>query len=170
MGKKSPARKILHAVISLEISKGHLKWKVADLARKVGVSRPLIYYHFGKSKREILEKSLLMVAEEFFGITPEREAMLKEGRAIESLLLSRKMFLADPAFALFYLKWRMEKSPMQAKLVEIERRYQKMLARLFPRLLPAEIVALHGIFYAVVTAPFLDAAAIDLILRLTKRI
>jgi AcrR family transcriptional regulator len=170
MSNASPARKILHAVISLEVSKGHLKWKVSDLARKVGVSRPLIYYHFGKSKREILEKTVVMVAEDYFGLTPDRVEMLQAGRAVESLLLSRKLFLANPAFAVFYLKWRMEKSPLQSKLLEVERRYQQMLSRQFPGLTKGEITALHGIFYGVVTAPFLDEAAIKTIIRVTSRI
>lgn len=158
----------MHAVIALEVSKGHLRWKIADLARKVRVSRPLIYYHFGKTKKGILEKSLDLVAEEFFGLTPERLQMLKSGRAEETLLISRKLFLDEPAFALFYLKWRMQKSPLQERLIEIEKRYQKTLQEHFPKMKPAEVRALHGILYAVVTAPFLDEEAIKGILKMIK--
>lgn len=171
--KKAPAaavRRILHAVIALEVAKGHRKWSVAELARKVGVSRPLIYYHFGKTKPKILETSILLVAEEFFGLTEERVRLLTEGRAVESLLASRRLFLNNPSFALFYLRWRMTKSPIQKKLLEIETRYQTMLSELFPRAGAAEVRALHGLFYAVVTAPFLDDAAIERLIAAADRL
>lgn len=162
---KPQKRRILHAVIALEMGKGHLKWKVSDLARKVGVSRPLIYYHFGKTKQQILDQSILLVAEEFFGLSPEREALMREGRAVESLLLSRELFFKHPDFAVFYLKWRMQKSPVQKKLVEIEERYQDMLRKYFPRLNSTAIRALHGLLYGIVTAPFLDELAIRMLLK-----
>lgn len=169
MARQSQVRRILHAVIGLEVSKGHLRWKISDLARKVRVSRPLIYYHFGKTKQEILERSAVMVAEDFFGITPERIALLEEGRAVESLLQSRKLFLADPSFALFYLKWRTTSSPLQRRMIEIEERYQAMLQEHFPRLKKAEVVALHAMFYSVVTAPFLEEKSIKALLGLVPR-
>ncbi|MGE0632511.1 MAG: TetR/AcrR family transcriptional regulator [Pseudobdellovibrionaceae bacterium] len=156
-------RRILHAVILLEISKGHKQWKVSDLARKVKVSRPLIYYHFGKTKNEILETSVRQVAEEFFGITPEREKMLREGKSFASLIQSRKLFLKEPAFVVFYLKCRMTESPFQKKMLETERRYQAMLQRKYPHLNSAQIKALHGLMFTIVTAPFLDEPSIKVL-------
>lgn len=163
MENNAKIRHILHAVISLEISKGHKQWKVSELARKVKVSRPLIYYHFGKTKDAILETSVRRVAEEFFGLTPERERMLKEGKAFSSLIQSRKLFLKEPSFVIFYLKCRMTESPFQRKMLETERRYQAMLQRKYPQFSPAQIKALHGLMFAVVAAPFLDEASIKVL-------
>ena len=165
---ESQKRRIAHGVIWLE-SKGHLQWKVAQAARKAGVSRALVYYHFGRSKREILEKSALLVAEEFFGLSPERMLLLERGKAVESLLMSRELFHANPAFALFYLKWRTAEGPLREMMIGLEERYQKALRKVF-RLPKAEITALHGLFYAVVTAPFLDEGAVRKLVRLAGRI
>ena len=48
MKKDQVRSRVLQAVIAAEVAKGHLKWKVSDLARHAKVSRPLIYYHFGE--------------------------------------------------------------------------------------------------------------------------
>lgn len=157
--------KIPHAVIELEVMKGHLRWTVAALARKVKVSRPLIYYHFGRTKEQILDKSILLVAEEYFGINPERIKMLQEGRAVESLLLTRKLLRDTPAFGLFYSRGRVIKSPLQKKLIEIENRYQAMLKNHFPQLSEEKIRALHGLFYGIVMAPFLDEKSIAIMIQ-----
>lgn len=177
MGKESKSKDlthILHAMVSLEVSKGHLKWKLSDLSRKSGIKRPLIYYHFGKTKKAIFENGVLTVANEYFGLTEERLKMLSDGRAYESLMLTRKMIQENPSFAIFYLKWRSEKSPLQKKLIEIEKKYQKTLKKLFPKSTDSEIVAFHGVFYSIVVAPFLDEAAIETMLgfvndNITKR-
>lgn len=79
-------QKILYRVVALETTKGHLKWKVSDLARLAKVSRPLVYYHFGKTKRAILLRCVELIAEEYFGFSEERRRMRSEGRLVESVL------------------------------------------------------------------------------------
>jgi len=161
---------ILNKVVELETRRGHLKWKVSDLARLSKVSRPLIYYHFGKTKREILVSSLEIVSSEYFGLNQERISMLKSGKGWESVLQTREMFLSKPAFATFYLKWRMTKSPFQEIFIKIEKQYQNSLQLNFPHFSKAKIIALHAILQGVVTAPFLTADALNEIFELTKRL
>src|ERR1700745_3649674 len=37
---------ILDAVFRLEVTKGHLRWKISDVSRLAGVQRTLVYYYF----------------------------------------------------------------------------------------------------------------------------
>lgn len=161
---------ILAKIIEYDCLKGHLRWKVSDLARATRVSRPLIYYHFGKTKQDILMTSAGLLADLYFGLTEEREAMLREGRAWESLLISRELFRKNPSFAVFYFRWRMSESPAQTKIIEKERQYQTMLKKVFPTLSQEKILVLHALNQAVVTAPYLSAEGLEEMYRLLVKL
>jgi AcrR family transcriptional regulator len=159
---------ILEAMVRLENEKGHLGWKISELARAAGVSRALVYYHFGRTKQDILDAGIEILAAEYFGITEERASLLRAGKGWDSALRSRQMTAARPSFVVFYLRWRAQKmSPLAAKFVDIERRYQAMLATAYPQLSPEKVGALHGIMHAVVTAPFLTDEALEVLRQLT---
>lgn len=162
---------ILEAMLLLENEKGHLGWKISDLARAAGVSRALVYYHFGRTKPEILDAGIEVIAFEYFGLTEPRSKLLPEGRGWDSVMHTRRMLSARPSFALFYLRWRTKKSsPIGRKLAAIDARYEAMLARAFPHLSEKKIRALHGILYGVVTAPFLDDDAIEVIRQVVRHL
>lgn len=168
---KSVRLDILEAMLLLENEKGHLGWKISDLARAAGVSRALVYYHFGKTKREILDTGIELLAVEYFGLTPDRAELVRQGKGWDLVMQTRRMLLSRPAFAVFYLRWRTQKrSPLSARLAAIEVRYQAMLASAFPHLAKEQIGALHGIFYGVVTAPFLTDEALDVIRALLRHV
>ncbi len=161
MGQEKVTKKVLENVISLEMNEGHLKWKVTDLSRFSGVKREMIYYYFGKTKKEILARSFELIAEEFYGLGPEREAMVRAGGLRDSLAYTQKMFMENPAYGMFYLKWRTTPSPMQKQYMDIEKRYQARLKKLFPNLSAADIEALHALLHGIVTAPFLSEAGLN---------
>src|SRR5262249_15127056 len=75
---------ILEAMLLLENEKGHLRWKISDVARVAKVSRTLVYYYFGRTKQELLETGVELLGEEYFGLTEEREKLLHEGKGWES--------------------------------------------------------------------------------------
>lgn len=150
------SKSVLTTVIDLEISKGHLKWKVTDLARYSGVGRELIYYHFGRTKKAILEKSFELIAEEFYGLTEDRIKLVQSGDLASSLRQTHKMFLENPSLGLFYMKWRTTPSPFQINCINLEKRYQKKLQNLFPHLTKDQVEALHSILHGIATAPFLS--------------
>jgi AcrR family transcriptional regulator len=153
---------ILRSVLRLEVLKGHLKWKVSDLARYSGVSRPLIYYHFGNTKAAIIVTSIRYLAEEYFGLNEERLLMFKQGNALPSLMRTRKALMAAPDAITFYFRWRTTKSEIQKHLIAIELEYQKLLVKGFPSLSAPEAAALHGILFGLVTAPFLTNEALQI--------
>ncbi|TNF29269.1 MAG: TetR family transcriptional regulator, partial [Deltaproteobacteria bacterium] len=39
------------------MAKGHLEWRLSDIAKDADVTRSLIYYYFGKEKDLILEEA-----------------------------------------------------------------------------------------------------------------
>ncbi len=104
--------------------------------------------------------SIEMLSEFFFGLSKEREKMLYEGKAWESVLISRELFSRNPSFAIFYFRWRLIKSPMQQRLQELEKKYQIMLKKAFPTLTQEKILVLHAINQAVVTSPYLSAESL----------
>jgi len=162
---------ILEAMLALENEKGHLAWKISELARKAKVSRALVYYHFGKTKPEILDAGIEVIAEEYFGLTTDRAKLVFEGKGWDSVARTREMIATRPAFAIFYLRWRSQKkSPLAKKLADIDARYEAMLARAFPKLTPDQVLALHGVLYAVVTAPFLTPESIAVLRNLVTKI
>lgn len=162
---------ILEAMLKLENEKGHLAWKVADLARSAGVSRALVYYHFGKTKPDILDAGIEIIAEEYFGLTKKRSELVERGQGWASVAHTRAMITARPSFAIFYLRWRSQKAtPIGKKLAAIDARYQAMLARAFPQLSPPKIIALHAMLYGVVTAPFVTDEAVEVIRKLAQKL
>jgi len=60
--------KILNAVTKLEISKGHLKWKISDVAKEADVTRSLVYYYLGKDKEVILKEAVKFMLQSVFNL------------------------------------------------------------------------------------------------------
>lgn len=160
--------KMITTVLSLEVSKGHLKWRITDLARQAKVSRTLVYYHLGKSKSEIVNECLDRVADEFYGLNEERMKLVMSGRLKECVNRSQIMFQRYPEFIIFYFKWRMKSSPLQKKLIEIEMRYQNKLRMLFPRLKEDELVAFHAVMQGLVSTPFITPEIFDKAIAMLK--
>ncbi len=142
-----------------------MKWKVSELARTCKVSKSLVYYHLGKNKEEILDACIDIVASEFYGLNSSRETMVQTGNLFDSLKYSRGMFMKTPSFTVFFLRWRLTKTDIGKKLAQIDQRYQKKLAALFPGLTPSERLGLQGIFHGLVTTPVLDDAAMSSVLK-----
>lgn len=160
MSKKNPRLEILIKVISLEVNKGHLKWKVSDLARLCDVSRSLVYYHFGKTKQEILSSCLELLATEYYGLNRANADWVFDGSLPEVLLRARKLHMKTPAIAAFYQRWRMQDSPLKDQLEKYEIEFQQKIKKAHPHLSMTKILAIHGIFHGLITAPFITDAAI----------
>ncbi|MEK7357679.1 MAG: hypothetical protein AAB250_14605 [Bdellovibrionota bacterium] len=156
---------LLNAVFTAENQKGHLKWKVSELARACKVSKSLVYYHLGKSKVEILYSCIDIVGAEFYGLNPTRENMVRSGDLISSIEYTRKMFMQTPAFTGFYVRWRMTQTDVGKRLENLDNRYQAKLAALFPKLNAVEREGLQAIFHGLVTSPKLDRTSMIAVLK-----
>ncbi len=161
---------ILNLVLMSEVTKGHLKWKVADLSRKLNVSRSLIYYHFGKSKDAILESCYDMIAQEFYGLNLDKSPLRKldENLIKNSLLKTQSIYLNNPAIVIFFHRWRIKPSEIQTKIIKIEDQFRKQLQAVFPELSPTDIKTLHTLMHGVVTAPFASPEVVKTVSQLIQ--
>lgn len=150
---------IVNAVLAFENQKGHLKWKVSEVARASKVSKSLVYYYLGSTKEAILDACIRIGAEEFYGLNAERNSMIQGGDLISSIKYTREIFLKNYAFNAFYLKWRLSPAPIGEKLREYDARYQQKLHHLFPHLSDTERLALQALFHGLVVAPVLSDEA-----------
>ena len=82
--------RIMEAVIELEVTKGHLKWRMADLARVSQVTRTLLYYYFGKDTKNIFKQAVDYYIGQFLGFRIERAEKIKKGEIIELISIARK--------------------------------------------------------------------------------
>ena len=158
MSEDLQKQKILMKIIELEITNGHLKWKTTDLAKLTGFSRPLLYYHFGQTKKEILRFAISSIGDSYFALRGPRAEMAANGQLVESLIQTRELLNEYPMLAVFYQKWRAVRSEIQDQLIAIENRYQEKLQSVFPHLTHDGARAVHGLFHGLVTSPFLTDA------------
>lgn len=162
--KDSHYLKILDTVVRLEVLKGHLNWKMSDLARMSGVQRTLIYYYFGKSKEAILNEAMRSIGDDFFGLSPERLNLWREGRIKESILVSRERFKKAPHVAQFFFHWRHQPSAVQSTLKQLETRFHQKVREQFPNLSKGKEETVYAIFFGLVLVPDLKDEVLDQIL------
>lgn len=151
---------VLDAVIRLEVSRGHLAWKITDVSRMSGVTRPLIYYYFGKSKEEILQNALKLIGDEFFGLSKERLEMWAKGEVAESVKRTRQLLVLAPYVSEFYFHWRHQPGETADQLKDIEKRYRDKIARLYPHRSKTDIEAVFAIFFGLILYPDLGEKAL----------
>jgi len=156
--------KILDAVVRLEVSRGHLRWKMAELSRLSGVQRTLVYYYFGKSKELILQEALKTIGDEFFGLSTERVQMWREGRMKESILRTRELLKTAPYVAQFFFHWRHQPSAVQESLKRLEKRYQGKIKEHFPAISKDDAEAIYAVFFGLVLVPDLKESVLDRVL------
>jgi AcrR family transcriptional regulator len=156
--------KILDAVVRLEVTKGHLRWKMAELSRVSGVQRTLVYYYFGKSKEAILAEALKTIGDEFFGLSPERISMWKEGRMKESILATRARFKQAPHVPQFFFHWRHQPSEVQTALKLLEKRFRDKVKAQFPKIRKDDEEAVYAVFFGLVLVPDLKESVLDRVL------
>lgn len=160
--------KVLNAALELDFKKGHTKWTMSELSRKSGITRSLIYYHFGRSKLAILDLAIQVIGEEVVGISPERMALWKDGGWSASLRRTREVTSQAPFLGSFYLMHRDRPTDVGKSLRSLETNYMKKLQIMFPRLEPGEHRALFGVFFGVAFSPHVDDEAIEFFVAAIK--
>ncbi len=165
--------KVLNAALELDFRKGHLKWTMSELSRKSGITRSLIYYHFGRSKAAILSEAIAVIGEEIIATSPSRMVLWREGKWAETVRLSREVAAQAPHLCNFYLLHRDRPTDIGAAIRDLEASYLRKLARLFPALPPAGIKALFAFFFGICFAPHVDDETVNVAIqglrRLTRR-
>ncbi len=70
--------RICNELLRLEVTRGHLSWSVAEVARASDVTRSLIYYYFGKSKEVLLEEASRYMLHTIYGSSKAGELGVKK--------------------------------------------------------------------------------------------
>jgi len=156
---------ILNAVIRLEVTKGHLLWKMTDLSRLSGVGRPLIYYYFGNSKDEIVQAAMKIIGDEFFGFSDERMELWKRGDVMETVSRTRALLEKAPFISVFYFHWRHQTGEIADHLRGLERRYFEKLSSVCPQFSQAQIEALFSALFGATVFPQLSEEGLREILK-----
>lgn len=122
----------MEAIIELEMTKGHLKWRISDLARVSQVTRSLIYYYFGREKKHIYTQAVNFYVTEFLDFRLERYEKIKKGEIIDLISESRKKLKRNPYFLQFYAKHRLEKTETSLIFEKAEKQYFENLRETLP--------------------------------------
>lgn len=152
--------KVLDAAIALEVRHGHLKWKMSELSRKSKVSRPLVYYYFGKDRKVILSQAIQLFGDELAGLSDRRIKYWQEGDIYHSVLASRELTQKLPHFVSFYFMHRLSENEIGVNIREIELRYAKKIKNFFPGATSDQVKALFGFFFGLTFAPGINKQAI----------
>lgn len=156
---------VLDAVIRLEVTKGHLLWKITELSRLSGVGRPLIYYYFGNSKEEIVQTALKIIGDEFFGLSEERVEMWRSGKVAESIIKTRELILKAPYVAVFFFHWRHQSGEIAAHLKSLEDRYREKIKSLRPEFSDQEVEILFATLFGLILFPDLKEGSIHALIK-----
>jgi AcrR family transcriptional regulator len=132
MTSQKPIESILSAVINLEVSRGHLKWKMAELSRASGVKRTLIYYYFSKDKKDLFKQAVQYYADVFLDFRIERAQKIAKGEIIDLILEARARLRKHPYFLQFYAKHRLLESEAAPIFNRAEKRYFENLKASLP--------------------------------------
>ena len=136
---------ICSTVTKLELTKGHLKWRISDIANISGVTRSLIYYYFGKDKKVILEESCRYLAD-FFYVSGEFKKKSFVDRIYEvSTILKNMPYL----FVIFYLE-RQKNTDMGKMFRKAEQALIKKYTKEFPHLDSDQINQLYIIILGLI--------------------
>jgi len=140
------------SVLQLEVSKGHLKWKVTDLEAKARISRSLVYRYLGSTKEEILRSALQIFTASFFGFS-------EEGLNVpfaERVRKTRAFLIENPEAIIIYQKCRSKDTWDSQELIAAEAKFQRKLKNLYPKLTDFHVLMIHGFLHGLVTGPFLS--------------
>ena len=148
-------------MIRLEILKGASNWRLTDLARASKVSRPLIYYYFGKSKEEIIHTAVDFLGEEYFGLSERRFKKWKEGKLIDSILETRRMAQHSPFVHVFYTTRRHLDNEVGIKLRDFEKRFRLKISQFFPQLSKAGNDGMAAVLFGLVAFPDLTDEGVE---------
>lgn len=134
--KENVMFKICNAVLQLEIEKGHLCWKVSDIAKLADVTRSLIYYYFGKEKDTIFEEAYRFMINI---ILPEKNEA-KSGIAERTKKAIRLFEKVPYIFIIYFMEKDKDDSPIGKIIRNAESRILERFKESNPHLSDKEIL------------------------------
>ena len=130
--KENDIERIMEAVIELEMTKGHLKWRMSELARTSGITRSLLYYYFGKNTKNILTEAVNYYCAAFFQFRLDRAEKIRRGEIVELISVARNRLRKTPYLLQFYAKHRLESTDVSPLFQKAEKHYFENLRESLP--------------------------------------
>lgn len=154
--KNEKMRHISACVLSLDINKGHLHWKVTELVRRARVSRGIVYRYFGSTKEEILTNSVKTFVANLIEIMSKANST-----PLPEVLFQMRAFIEQyPDTALFYQRWRGHDGLIQKEFIAFEEEIQRTLKLVMPSLTEEELLTATVLVYGLTTAPFISSSQV----------
>jgi len=130
--------RILNAVTKLEVSKGHLGWKISDVAKEAEVTRSLVYYYLGKDKQVILSEAVKFMLEKVFNLFEDEPVRVQYRIKIALQEIKHMPYL----LVLFILNRK--KDNFVGEIIRAgEERLFSLLQKIYPTLKPNDILKIY---------------------------
>ena len=121
----------------------------------------MIYYYFGKSKKEIVDAALKVIGDEFFGLSKERIQMWANGQILESVKRTRELLVLAPHTSEFYFHWRHQSGEITEALIALEKRHRKKIKNLYPGCSEVDIDIIFAALFGLILTPKIQGIAIE---------
>lgn len=157
-------------VIRQDVLHGHLRWKVTELSRTSHFSRSRIYELLGASKPMILRNALVILLEEMYGLSAERQEFDKKHSQFEGFLVSREMVITHPELLAFYFRNRNRKDEIGEIMRTNEKRFLKRVEEKTGLKDPALVLFIRTFIHGVSLAPFLDDRDVSALMRQLSKV
>lgn len=154
--KEKVFRDVVAAAVALDLKWGHLKWPISQLARRSRVSRPMIYYYFGKSKAQILVEATKIFGGELAGFTDEKTGYWESGRIDLALADSRRLLGEIPGLSAWYFLMREGESEVGEAIRKIEAAHVVKIRKYLPNADESTARAIFALFFGVSFSPLAD--------------
>ncbi|MFG1498817.1 TetR/AcrR family transcriptional regulator [Halobacteriovorax sp. XZX-3] len=130
--------RILNAVTKLEVAKGHLNWKIAEVAKEADVTRSLIYYYLGKEKDVILKEAVKYMIARIFNLSQENSVGIRE-----RIKIVRKQIIQMPYLLALYMINKGAGNELSDIIVEAEAELFELLKKKYPNVDPREHLKIY---------------------------
>ncbi|OIQ20898.1 MAG: hypothetical protein BM556_02855 [Bacteriovorax sp. MedPE-SWde] len=130
--------RILNAVTKLEISKGHLKWKISDVAKEADVTRSLVYYYLGKDKEVILKEAVKFMLDSVFNLFEDEPVRVKY-----RMKIALEQIKSMPYLMVLFVLNRREDNEIGEIIRNGERELFGLLQKIYPQMTDKDILQLY---------------------------
>lgn len=156
---------ILRTVLRLELQKGHLNWSLSEISRLSDVTRSLIYYYFGKNKKEIYNEAISYFSKTMFRI----DKIPDDFTAPERIKILLKTLKENPFLFIHFYNNKIKGTPIGTDLRNIEKKLMGKLSHEFPGLLENELLLIYVIELGILAYQDADDAFISWIHDFLKK-
>jgi len=130
--------KVCNSVLKMEELKGHLLWRISDIAKDAKVQRTLIYHYFGKDREELLHEAWNYMLKTMFFLEEEQSL----GVRARMKQIMEKIKEMPYLFVLFFIE-KNKTSEIGEMIRTHEKKLISILSEKYPDLSQKEILEIY---------------------------